>query len=274
LGQIASRNSCRSNWSTSLDVQANFRPWLGASLQRRVSIALVAVNPLAGLDQLLHGTENLHGWGQPSRPDATLLYVRGFDAANSRYIYQVNERFGDNVSSRTAFRTPFMLGIQARLQVGPDRQREMLQGMLAALNNRGGAAGPGGFDFHAILDRIAPDPGRFVINLRDSLKLTDLQVVRLQLIDDSLHVKKDQLLDSLAAKVRSGAEGRTDAASVFQLVQPLLQQGRSEYLAAIQRTKQVLTPEQWNLLPETFRNPALQRGPGGRQGGPPRPRPN
>jgi hypothetical protein len=245
---------------------------MGASLQRRVSISLVAINPLAGVDQLLHGTANLHGWGQSSRPDATLLYVRGFDPASSRYVYQVNERFGDNVSARTAFRTPFMLGLQARMQVGPDRQREMLQGMLAALNNRGGGA-TGGFDFRAILDRIAPNPGRFVIGMRDSLKLTDLQAVRLQLIDDSLKVKKDQLLDSLTEKVRTGAEGRSDAASVFQLVQPLLQQGRSVYLAAIESTKQVLTPEQWNMLPDSFRNPALQRGPGGRRGAPARPRP-
>jgi hypothetical protein len=272
LGGIAARNSCRSNWSASLDFQANLRPWLGASLQRRVTFALVAVNPLAGLDQLFHATENLHGWGQPSRPDATLLYVRGFDPRTNDYIYQVNERFGDNVASRTAFRTPFMLGLQARLQVGPDRQREMLQGMLAALNNRGGGA-TGGFDFRAILDRIAPNPGRFVIGMRDSLKLTDLQAVRLQLIDDSLKVKKDLLLDSLAEKVRTGAEGRSDAASVFQLVQPLLQQGRNEYLAAIESTKQVLTPEQWNMLPDSFRNPALQRGPGGRRGAPARPRP-
>ncbi|HEY8176315.1 MAG TPA: carboxypeptidase regulatory-like domain-containing protein [Gemmatimonadaceae bacterium] len=272
LGTIASRNSCYSDWSASLDFQANFRPWMGASLQRRVSISLVAINPLAGVDQLLHGTANLHGWGQSSRPDATLLYVRGFDPASSRYVYQVNERFGDNVSARTAFRTPFMLGLQARMQVGPDRQREMLQGMLAALNNRGGGA-TGGFDFRAILDRIAPNPGRFVIGMRDSLKLTDLQAVRLQLIDDSLKVKKDQLLDSLTEKVRTGAEGRSDAASVFQLVQPLLQQGRSVYLAAIESTKQVLTPEQWNMLPDSFRNPALQRGPGGRRGAPARPRP-
>ena len=146
--------------------------------------------------------------------------------------------------------------------------------MLAALNNRGGGAAPGGFDFHAILDRIAPDPGKFVINLRDSLKLTDLQVVRLQLIDDSLHTKKDQLLDSLAAKIRTGAQGRADAQSVFQLVQPLLQQGRTGYLTSIQSVKQLLTPEQWNMLPETFRNPSPPRGPGGRQGGPPRPRPD
>jgi hypothetical protein len=227
---------------------------------------------------MLHGTANLHGWGQPGRPDATLLYVRGFDPASNRYDYQVNERFGDNVASRTAFRAPFMLGLQARLQLGPDRQREMLQGMLAALNNRGGAAGAAGgtrgFDFHAIMDRIAPNPGRFVIGMRDSLKLTDLQAVRLQLIDDSLQVKKSQLLDSLAAKVRTGAEGRGDAASVFQLVQPLLQLARAEYLAAIASTKQVLTPEQWSKLPESFRNPALQRGPGGRPGGSARPRPN
>ena len=56
---------------------------------------------------------------------------------------------------------------------------------------------------------------------------------------------------------------------LFRQFQPLLQQGRNNYLAAIESIKGVLTAEQWEMLPENFRNPAL-RGPGG-PGGPGRP---
>ena len=94
-------------------------------------ISVSAINPLAGLDQLLHGSDNLKGWGQPNRADPTLLYVSGFDPINKRFIYTVNDRFGDNPASRAAIRTPFQLALQARLQVGPDRQRELLEGTSA-----------------------------------------------------------------------------------------------------------------------------------------------
>jgi len=300
LGQIASRNSCVGAWTPSLDFQSNIRPYLGPRLQRRLTFALVAVNPLAGLDQLLHGTDKLHGWGQPNRPDATLLYVRGFNATTQAYSYQVNERFGDNAATRNAFRTPFMLGLTARLQVGPDRQREMMQGALNALNNRGGAAG---FDFKAIMERIAPNPVKDLLRRRDSLKLTDLQVVRLQLIGDSLDVKNSVVIDSLSAQVKRladstagrpgpgtaapapaapparaeerpgqgrvgpGGPGGPGQGGPFQAFQPLLQQGRNNYLAAVESIKGVLTPEQWNILPEAFRNPSLRARPGG-PGGP------
>jgi hypothetical protein len=222
-----------------------------------LSLVVTAINPLSGLDQLLHGAGNLRGWGQANRPDATLLYVRGFDDVQQRFIYQVNERFGDNTSTRTAFRSPFMIGLQARLQVGPDRQREMLQGGLAALNNRGRAAP----DFRAIVERVSPDPTRLLIRLKDSLKLTDAQVVRIQLVGDTLRAKSGALVDSLTARA-AAAPDSGDLRTLFPVIQPLLQQARADYLAAIESIRAILTPEQWAQLPENFRNPRLRRVPG------------
>ena len=281
LGRIASRNSCVGQWSPSLDLQANLRPTLGR-LQRRLSLSLIAVNPLAGLDQLLHGNDKLRGWGQPNRPDATLLYVRGFDPVANKYVYQVNERFGENASARTAFRAPFMIGLTARLQVGPDRQRELMQQGLNALNRRGGAAG---FDFKAMMERIAPDPSRLLVDRKDSLKLTPLQIVKIQLVGDSLNARNASLAESLTVRMKEITDSAAAAQKapsgqaaqpqglqqVFRGLQPLLQQARNNYLAAIESIKGVLTEEQWNMLPENFRNPTL-RGPGlGRPGRPLRP---
>ena len=263
LGAISRRNSCRAEWSPTLDLQANLRPKLGA-LNRRMTFVITAVNPLTGIDQLLHGANNLRGWGQPNRPDPTLLYVRGFDATNQRFIYQVNERFGDNNATRTAFRTPFMIGVQARLQVGPDRQREMMQGMLGALNARGGPGGGGALanlDFNAIVERIAPDPTKLLIALKDSLKLTSVQIVKLQLVGDTLNGKTKVLIDSLRGRLGTTPTQNADLRTLFPQIQPLLQQGRQNYLAAIESIRGILTPEQWNQLPENFRNPRLRTGP-------------
>lgn len=95
------------------------------------------MNTLTGLDQLLHGSDNLRGWGQPSFPDRTLLYVRGFDQATETYRYQVNEHFGAPNGTRDAFRIPFQIAIQGRLALGTDPARQQF-------NNAVGR-GPGGW---------------------------------------------------------------------------------------------------------------------------------
>ncbi len=93
FGAIATRNSCVGPWQPSLDLQLNYRPaFLG--LNRQLTISLVTQNLLTGVDQLLHGADNLRGWGQPARPSPTLLSVTGFDPAGQRFLYTVNERFG------------------------------------------------------------------------------------------------------------------------------------------------------------------------------------
>ncbi|MDB4908979.1 MAG: hypothetical protein JWO05_3763 [Gemmatimonadetes bacterium] len=269
MGTIASRNSCYGSWTPQLDLQANFRPNLGGSIQRRFTFSVQAVNPLTGLDQLLHGN-NLHGWGQPNRADPTLLYVRGFDAANNRYIYQVNERFGDNAGARSALRTPFQVAITGRFQVGPDRQREMLQNMLATMNGTG--SGVGGLDLKTMLNRVAPNPVLTMIEMKDTLKLTVAQVNGLNAIADSLTKLNDAMMADLQKQLEAAAKGKGDATSFFMSIQPKLQLARTNYLAAVNRAKTVLTPEQWAMLPEAVRNPALNgrgagRGPGGGQGG-------
>ncbi len=268
LGQIAARNSCRAGWSTTLDMQMNFRPDFGGSLGRRLNFMVSLVNPLAGADRLLHGSDGLKGWGQPNRQDGTLMHVRGFDPVAQSYIYDVNERFGDTQSSRTALRNPFQVGMQVRLQLGPDRQREMVMGALRRIGGGGGGGGAGNFDIRTMLARVAPDPIAGILELRDTLALTDSQVVALAPIADSLRVTTDSIAAQLQRAVDSVGTGG-DMRTIFPTIQPRLQEGRDAYLKAIESARGVLTAEQWQKLPESIRSPALrrQRVPGGRPSG-------
>ncbi|MFN2565236.1 MAG: hypothetical protein ABR499_09540, partial [Gemmatimonadaceae bacterium] len=264
--RIAARNSCRGGWSGSVDIQANFRPSLGRSLGRRLMISVNTSNLLAGLDRLLHGESGLRGWGQTARPDPTLLYVRGFDPASNRFLYQVNERFGDTRGTRTAFRAPFQLGVQVRWTVGPDRQREALQGIL-----RGGrgAAGPGAgggrpgarppLDARAAIERVAPNPAATVLALRDSLALSAEQVERLTQLRDSLVARNDSLV-AVATEQAARAGGGGDPARTFAAVRPTLEAAREGYLATLEAVRGVLTPEQWVKVPAALRDPP-QRNP-------------
>ncbi|HVH66766.1 MAG TPA: TonB-dependent receptor [Gemmatimonadales bacterium] len=124
FGSIAARNSCTGPWQPSLDLQLNWRPeWFGP--ERRLTVSLVTVNLLGGLDQWLHGAANLHGWGWAQAPDPVLLYVRGFDPAPAtpRYLYAVNGRFGTTASAASGVSVPFQVGLQARFGIGPGRRR-------------------------------------------------------------------------------------------------------------------------------------------------------
>jgi hypothetical protein len=262
LGRIAGRNSCMSAWTPTLDLQLNLRPDLGSRIGRRLTMMVSFINPLAGADRLLHGTNGLRGWGQPNRPDATLLTVRGFDPVQSRYEYEVNERFGDSRSARTALRNPFQIGIQARFQIGPDRQRERLLGGLAAIGRRGGTGAP---DARTIVERVAPDPVFPILERRDSLGLSPDQVVALRAIGDSLSMTLDTVIASVQATLDSATAAGGTLATAFPAIQPKLQEVREEYLSALRAAERVLTREQWEKLPARLRNPEPIRGPG--QGG-------
>jgi hypothetical protein len=117
FGSIAERNSCRNGWTQSLDMRASLRPNL-PSVQRRLTISADFRNVLTGIDQLVHGRDNMRGWGEGQRADATLLEVRGFDAVQNRFIYEVNEGFGQTRRGPNAFRNAFSITLSGRLAVG------------------------------------------------------------------------------------------------------------------------------------------------------------
>ena len=167
-GSVANRNSCTGRWQPAADLQLNFRPsWWG--LDRRMTIMLSTVNMLAGLDELLHGNNNLYGWGGSTRPDPTLLFVRGFDPTTQSFAYAVNQRFGSTRGSANAFRVPFQLALQARYVIGPDQNAERMRALFGVGGGRGGrnAVGGPGEGAAANSDDLADRLQRFLPNPAD-----------------------------------------------------------------------------------------------------------
>jgi hypothetical protein len=139
MGGIAERNSCRNSWTQTLDMRASLRPNL-PTLQRRLTVSADFRNVLTGMDQLIHGRNDMRGWGEGQRADPNLLEVRGFDRSNNRFAYEVNEGFGQARRGPNAFRNAFSVTISGRLAIGGN----------PAMNNRGfgqmpGFGGFGGF---------------------------------------------------------------------------------------------------------------------------------
>lgn len=277
MGRIAGRNSCDGAWTPTLDLRANIRPTL-PGLGRRLTLSVSAVNPLTGLDQLLHGSNDLRGWGQPSRPDATLLYVEGFDASSGRFLYEVNERFGESRSSRTALRTPFQLAITGRLAIGVD-PRERMQQAMRQMGARfpgeqpgGGGAGAlgaaarGGGTASEILERLMVNPVAGIIALKDSLGLSETQVASLQLVADSLQAKYSAIAKALTDAM-ANSQGNADPGSMLVQLRPRLEQVRTDMQAALREARNTLTPEQWENVPANLRNPFGGAGGQRRRGG-------
>jgi hypothetical protein len=148
FGTIADRNSCRNSWSQSLDMRASLRPNL-PRLERRLTMSADFRNVLTGLDQVLNGRDNLKGWGEGQRADGNLLEVRGFDHATSRFIYEVNEGFGQTRRGPNAFRNAFSVTFSGRVAIGGqpmmnNRAFGNPMGMFAGMGGMGGGGGFGG----------------------------------------------------------------------------------------------------------------------------------
>jgi hypothetical protein len=167
-----------------------------------VSVSLNLANPLGGLDQLLHGSNDLRGWGATPFVDGTLYQVRGFDAGAKRFIYQVNPRFGATNPAITTIRAPFRMTLDVRVAYGRSPQEQALElnlrikpplvGTRASadtLKNRYmNITGTGGFsDIYKIMLRYA-----------DSLALSRDQTEKVQARQKLLQAKADSVYTELA----------------------------------------------------------------------------
>src|SRR5262249_21391712 len=140
LGHAASRNGCQGPWTASLNVNMVLEGSIISDKFERFQLGLNFTNPLGGLDQLLHGANNLKGWGTQAQPDPVLYDVRGFDAAANRFKYEVNPRFGSTSPSINTIRAPFRLTLDVTVDVGRPLVDQQLDRWLRP--GRGGRSTP------------------------------------------------------------------------------------------------------------------------------------
>ena len=125
LGRIAPRNGCRGAWTQSLNIQ--WRPPMPQRWGGRVLPTIYLQNVLAGIDQALHGSESLRGWGSQIAPDPTLLVPKGFDREVPRFKYDVNPRFGQSRVGRSIGRDPFRIVIDFSLNLSTNFDLQQLR---------------------------------------------------------------------------------------------------------------------------------------------------
>jgi len=197
LGHPASRNSCQGPWTESLNIGVRVSGQLLRTPRMDVTINLA--NPLGGLDQLIHGSENLRGWGAPATPDPALYTVRGYDPTASRFLYAVNPRFGTSAPSIGTLRAPFRLTLDVQLDLARPVSDQQLDRWL-----RPGRAGRGGqkltaTDFFRRYQRTVPDPYAELLQQSDSLLLSPGEVSQLQAVQSAYRARADAMWSSLAS---------------------------------------------------------------------------
>jgi hypothetical protein len=248
LGRLAERNSCQGPWSSTATLSLSFNP-VKVRLPQRASLSFQLSNPLGAADMLLHGSDDLRGWGQLAAPDQSLLYVRGFDAGTQRYAYEVNQRFGATSPSRSAFRLPVTLTAMLRFDVGPTRERQALTQQLDRGRRTEGAKMPA-----ALLKAMygtgggLPNPMATILRQQDTLGLTGAQADSVAALNRWYTIR----VDSIWSPVASYLAALPDRYSRGDAYDRYLHARRAsvDLLITLAPTvKALLTPEQRRKLP-------------------------
>lgn len=181
-GTIATRNGCRGPWTQSLNVQ--WRPHIPkAFAPRRTTLNVYFENALGGIDQLLHGSDKLRGWGSAALPDQTLLIPRGFDAAAKKFTYDVNPRFGDTRGSRVLTRNPFRITIDFSIDLSTNYDVQQLRRALEPVKTGNVWAQRTADSLTAFYAQSTSDVFKAVLAESDSLFLTPAQTASLKKAD-------------------------------------------------------------------------------------------
>lgn len=223
---------------------------------RRMSATINLANPLGGLDQLLHGTSNLRGWGATPFVDGTLYQVRGFDPTSPRYLYQVNPRFGSTSPATNTFRTPFRITLDIRMDLGHSSEE---QDVILKMRIKPPLAGT-----RATADTIKSrymsgqssnafsDIYRLMLRYADSLALSREQTERVQARQKILIGRADSLFGALGGYLAAlpADFSAKDAATHVRKAQDdiwAIIYGEAPFLT------ELLTPGQVRLLPGGLR---------------------
>jgi hypothetical protein len=268
LGTVAGRNSCEGPWSTSLSLRVSLVSQ-ALKIPDRATISLGIANPLTGIDALVHGSSNLHGWGAPSFADPTLLFVRGFDPTTQQYRYDVNPRFGANRQASALILAPMQLTLDVRLDVGPERERQDL-----FLRMRTGRGGKGNKMSETQIKqqyiRSYPNPFEQMLRQQDSLGLSNDVADSIAILNKTYGKKIDSIWTPVA-KFLSDLPEKYDLDAAYDRVSEAQNRSLDQMAVYGPAAKQLLTDAQIRKLPPFIAlfldNRAIRQVRPGRAGG-------
>ena len=246
LGHVAARNGCRGPWTESLNIQ--WRPPMPSRWGGRVQPSVYLQNVLGGLDQLIHGSNSMRGWGSPASPDPVLLVPRGFDATDNAFRYDVNPRFADTRPGRSLLLNPFRIVVDFSFNLSTDFDLQQLRRAVEPVRvPSGGWARRSADSLAAFYLSRTSSLHKLVLEQSDSLFLSRAQIAALRRADSVYSAQVRALyipLGQFLAQGQGGA-GKAELDSV--------QATQKEYWKIFWRQPEIadsiVTPSQKELLP-------------------------
>ena len=273
LGSLAARNSCQAPWTSQATLSLSFNP-LKFRMPQRATLSLQIGNPLGAADLLLHGNNNLRGWGQPVFPDPTLLAIRGFDPQSKRYLYDVNERFGSTQPALTAVRAPVAVTALLRFDLGPTRERQALTQQLDRGRTLRGNKTP-----EPMLKAIygtggIPNPLSTILRQADTLGLSGIQADSIASMNRRYVIKLDSIW-SPVAKYLAALPDKYNKDEAYSRYQHAREASVDMLMGLVPTIRELLTPTQRRKLPafiasylDTRYLASIRSGTAGAAGGP------
>jgi len=247
LGKLAERFSCQGPWTSSANMSFSFNP-IKVRMPQRATLSFNLSNPLGAADLLMHGSGNLRGWGERPIPDASLLYVRGFDQTNQRYQYEVNQRFGSTNPAFNQFRTPVTLTAMLRFDIGPTRERQMLTQQLDRGRRREGDRVPEMLLRALFGNGGIPNPLATILRQQDTLGLTSAQADSIATINREYVIKLDAIWAPIVRDFAALPDDYEHDDAYHRYI--VARRQTVDILRGISpRVKQILAPEQIRRLP-------------------------
>lgn len=171
-------------------------------------------------------------------------------------VRQIMERFQTEVQPQiTEVNNETRAAMQLTQQQLSAAQWELVPPQLRGVA-RAGRLAAGGFNALGMLDRMLANPIPVILEMRDTLQITQEQATRIQAISGELQEKLSQRRTELGQRF-DNVDARQQA-RIFSEIQPQIEEGRDEARAALRAVQEVLTKEQWEMLPEQVRDPFRQ----------------
>jgi hypothetical protein len=217
-------------------------------MPQRATLSLQIGNPLGAADLLLHGNDNLRGWGQFSFPDPNLLAVRGFDPVSQRYTYSVNQRFGSTLPALTAVRAPVTVTAMMRFDLGPTRERQVLTQQLDRGRTRQGTKAPEPLIKAMYSGGGIMNPLSTILRQADTLGLSGPQADSIATLNRSYVIHLDSIW-SPVAKYLAALPDKYDRDEAYHRYQRAREASVDMLIKIVPDIKRLLTPEQRRKLP-------------------------
>jgi hypothetical protein len=257
LNSIAGMGSCRGPWTISGNNSINLtvNP-LKVRMPQRAQLRFQIGNPMGALDLLFHGAGNIRGWGQQSSPDQTLLYVRGYDTAQHRFKYEVNQRFGSTRPQQNVNRAaPVTITALLQLDLGPTRERQQLTQMLDRGRTREGqVSNEQSLRSQYVTGGVVPNPFIAMMRQAEQLKLTPEQGDSIATLNRFYMTRLDSIWTPVAKFLAELPKGPYDQDEAYSRYKGAREASVDLLLEFAPQVKNLLTGEQKRLLPQSLVN--------------------